>query len=680
MSLARSARSILLAGLVWLGAATVSWAALLLADSWWIGGEPLELDAVRQALELSLLASLAGVPLLLAGQALLRRVARADARGQLLGLAALLVAGAVPGLQQAAFLTAGDSISASPWVKEIQAAFTLAIALAIGGLALWHLRMTAERPVGAAMPLAALWKVPRAAAGLLGAAGAALLFYVLAFQLQFYEYLGVFLAVPLWTLISTLLVTTVGLRKLSCAVAGGVVLAASLALALPPPDEGEAAFGNRFAAYTRLLLGLRHGSDDLKLDVSEPALFQCAPRSTTRLARPAQGGEVQNVILISVDALRADALEWEVDGKAVAPRLRDFAKAGVWYENAQTTYPATVFSLGGALTGLSPSRILLAPQPPAGLFQKTKEVFDRQHISLPASTWFKKPIIDELLLQGTKARRFKDAKKQTHDAIKRLKAARKAKGRTLSWVHYFEPHAPYREHQDHSFGAARRERYLSEVAYLDEQVGALIDYLKEDGWLDDSLVIFFSDHGQALGERKYYGHHVYLDGFITNIALLMHAPGLPPRRATEMVAITDVAPTVLHAMDLPVPPELDGRSLLAPPEPGRRVVAEAFPLRGNALFQMANDFVDGTEDLRARVEEAQRWTKKYQPKVSVVDEQWRLIAGRDTGETELFRRGAKGDEQVRDAPDVRAALIEELAAWHRRTSELAYCRVRERAR
>jgi arylsulfatase A-like enzyme len=221
---------------------------------------------------------------------------------------------------------------------------------------------------------------------------------------------------------------------------------------------------------------------------------------------------------------------------------------------------------------------------------------------------------------------------------------------------------------------------------VDRQLGKLFAYLEHARYFDDSLVIVFSDHGEAMGELDYEGHHVYLNSWITDIPLLVRAPGVAPRVSPELADISDVAVTVLHFAGVAVPPAASGLSLLLSDAErrGRVSFAEAFPIRGERLFKVAADQVGGLKDYRKRMARIHRGAKNYLPKVSAVSAEHRLIVNRVTGLEEFYDRRADAAERrdlsFEQRPEHRV-LRKRLAAWSAEQAELLYCGVvRERAR
>jgi arylsulfatase A-like enzyme len=111
-------------------------------------------------------------------------------------------------------------------------------------------------------------------------------------------------------------------------------------------------------------------------------------------------------------------------------------------------------------------------------------------------------------------------------------------------------------------------RYRAEVAYVDRYVGELIRRLEQEGLYQDSLIVFTSDHGEALGERKFFGHVQQLTDEMIHVPLVVKLPRNDPRRAeleraaAGVVTQVDLVPTILDVAGLPPLPGQRGASLL----------------------------------------------------------------------------------------------------------------------
>jgi hypothetical protein len=646
------------------------WISFLLVDGYLTEGRAIGLADAALFIEIGLRQS-AWVVVSCAVLALLERLL-----GQRVWLSRLLVllALAAPCIDQALFLTAGDGISGHAHIGWIRVGLTVTL-LAFSSSTVEWMRLGLRGSLRSRRARAVWLGV-----GLLGLATLA---WGVRLGLEFYAYFAAFLGFALAALAAGLPLSRPW-RKPGLAAAGLVELGLFLFVFVAgSADFGPANIGRApLANLARVAVGPHRPAAVGSINFDSPARFRCrAPAASS----PTRGFGLpkerrNNVIMISVDALRRDVLHLTEAGRPVMPRLSEFAARAVEFSGAITSYPATIYALGSAFTGYSPSELLLAPTLPSSLLSRAKSRFGTVNAILPGTGWFRMPAIDRLLLQGVAPKRASSAIKQTDLAIKHLRSARKHGQSAFLWLHYFEPHDPYQQHTDFDFGEGKRAAYLSEVAFVDRELGRLLAFLERDHWLDDSLVLVFADHGESLGEEKRFGHHVSLDASIIDIPILMHYPEASARVVPEVVGIADIAPTVLAFADLPVQDDLGARSLystLERPE-HRGVVAESFPIRGEQLFELANQPILDVEQLRARVDATYlQAAKSYDPKVSLVWGRHRLIVDRATGDEQLFALDKPSSDQRVEL--VEPALIAEMRAhlgeWHEREAELIYCRV-----
>jgi arylsulfatase A-like enzyme len=174
----------------------------------------------------------------------------------------------------------------------------------------------------------------------------------------------------------------------------------------------------------------------------------------------------------------------------------------------------------------------------------------------------------------------------------------------LLWVHYVEPHAPYRTHRSvlPQIGLPRagdnlpaRERYDSEVAFVDRWIGRLVEGVDRLATPEDNLIVFTSDHGESLGEHRYWGHGRNLYEPSLSIPIGFRWKGrLRPQVVDQPATILDIGPTVLGLIGYPVEDEYEGYDwtpqLEAPPT-SRPII----PSR-TTLLQAHKGAVQGVED------------------------------------------------------------------------------------
>lgn len=387
----------------------------------------------------------------------------------------------------------------------------------------------------------------------------------------------------------------------------------------------------------------------------------------------------RNVILVSIDALRRDAVDWRRGGRPVAPHIARFVRGSIAPKRAYTSYPATLFAMAGAATGLTPSRLLASPRPSPGLFRLLRGAVDDRHAILPDTGWFRAPALALALTQGAHAVFARDAAATTDALIHALSDARATNHSVFAWVHYGEPHEPYVEQEHFDFGPGLRERYASEVAHTDDQVGRLFAYLAGAGWREDSLIMVFADHGEALGERGRVGHHVSLNRWVMDVPLAFSVPAGASVATPDVASLLDIAPTALHFLGIAPPPyALDGRSLLARAADAaeRAVTAEAFPLRGNDLWALMGVAPATPEDIAARLRRVATPAAQYAPKVALVRGARRLIVHRASGLVEMYdtrHDTSEAHDLSEREPATTRTLLDALANWHRDTAHAMRC-------
>jgi Tfp pilus assembly protein PilF len=132
----------------------------------------------------------------------------------------------------------------------------------------------------------------------------------------------------------------------------------------------------------------------------------------------------------------------------------------------------------------------------------------------------------------------------------------------FAWVHLYDPHLTYdpppafaREYPD--------DPYLGEVAFADAQLARLGAFLKSSGLDSRTLIIFAGDHGEGLGDHGEHDHGLLLYQTTSRVPLIIVHPDSASKgvRRQEMVSLVDILPTVVEAIGLSLPGNVQGRSL-----------------------------------------------------------------------------------------------------------------------
>lgn len=147
----------------------------------------------------------------------------------------------------------------------------------------------------------------------------------------------------------------------------------------------------------------------------------------------------------------------------------------------------------------------------------------------------------------------------------------------FAWVHYFDPHDPY--DPPPPFAARFRGRsYDGEIAYMDAEIGRLLEAVKTHGKWDDTLIVVVGDHGEGLGEHNETTHAKLIYDATMRVPLLIACPSLfrrPHVVVDRVVSVADVFPTVLDLIGVESNKPCDGRSLVdGQPDPDRMIYLE----------------------------------------------------------------------------------------------------------
>lgn len=345
-----------------------------------------------------------------------------------------------------------------------------------------------------------------------------------------------------------------------------------------------------------------------------PAPEPAGARPPATPARPAGTG--LNVLLITIDTLRADHLGTYGYRRNTSPRIDALAKEGAVFEQAYTYMPKTRGSFVMMMTGLRPSQNGYSKKHPmllgfnATLASTLKEagyatmaVVDNPNVAAQhgynkgfdryRETWTDIPETDppDPTAEMSRARLITD------EAVAYL-AKPPADRPFLLWLHYVNPHAPYTPPAPYDamfmdaaagggavlrpvkgyFGGVREEwavpgknlgfyvaQYDGEIAAVDQEVGKVLDALASGPAAARTLILLSSDHGESLGEHDYFfDHGEDLFDPCLRIPLIAKVPGAPAGIRTKALATTlDFLPTLLDAVKAAsYPPDLAGRSLL----------------------------------------------------------------------------------------------------------------------
>ncbi len=356
-------------------------------------------------------------------------------------------------------------------------------------------------------------------------------------------------------------------------------------------------------------------------------------------ARPASD---RNVILITVDTLRADHLGVYGYARNTSPNIDRFAKESIFFRYAVSNSNTTNPSFSSLMTSHYPhettvfNNYFLLPPGAVTMAEILKAngyhtAAINSHFSLRRGSGFEQGFdeYDDRLEDLIRGRRERVAPKTTLAAIRWLEGNHKK--RFFLWVHYDDPHGPYAppppfntmfiepstlgkktlqiggakgkiplyqqlgDHRDPDYYISQ---YDGEIRFFDLAFGDLIKRIGELGLFDNSMLIFTSDHGESMGEHNnFFSHGEFLYNEQIHVPLILRFPGRSPevKEVRYPVSHVDLLPTILDAASIRYPDALRGQNLLTGRE-DRQILSESVS-RGhrsqNALIVNKMKLIEG---------------------------------------------------------------------------------------
>jgi arylsulfatase A-like enzyme len=427
----------------------------------------------------------------------------------------------------------------------------------------------------------------------------------------------------------------------------------------------------------------------------------------SRLGSPA--AERPHVLLVVLDTTRADHLSLYGYPRETTPNLAKLAEQAQIYEQAWSPAPWTPPAHTSLFTGLLPAQHgcdgdRLAFDTPAPALAEVLSQAGYRSLGVTNNPrlsaqrgwgrgfdrwrgiWERSPLSLTALRQRVE-RRNEDWM-FSGDAIRSVQWVRRWWARQgdrprFVFLNLIDPHSPYGrgdpEVDDRFLDARTREapdlpndsedydaglvvakgaalerviaRYDAELYFTDAVLGGLLDWLRERGELDHTLVVLTSDHGERLGERGLLGHQLGLEDVLLHVPLLVRHPSLPAGRISNPVQTHGIFNTVLDVVGVAAPSASFDREAALSEQTGDLVVAQ---------MRHQGDYVASL----------QRRNPSFDPQpfagdwVSVSDDTWKLV-GSTEGELRLHRPGwdpAEGRNLAGEQPEVVRRLARKAEA------------------
>ena len=290
-----------------------------------------------------------------------------------------------------------------------------------------------------------------------------------------------------------------------------------------------------------------------------------------------------NVILITLDTVRADRMGFLGSKLGLTPQLDALASQGVVFEHAYSQAPITPVSHATILSGTYPQ------------YHGIRNFGDRLPPSVPflpdilhAEGYHTGAFVGSIILDPKNgfASGFERGFDVYNAGFHRQKTGERREasmqrrgdvtlGYVLEWVgqqkggpfflwfHLWDAHDPYNPPEPFR-SKFPNTPYNAGIAYVDSIVGKLLDYLRSQGLYDNTLIAVAADHGESLGDHGELTHSIFLYDSTIHVPLLLKLPGnrSSGQRVSATASLVDLAPTLIDSLGQAPPPAMQGRSLL----------------------------------------------------------------------------------------------------------------------
>ncbi|MBT3222916.1 MAG: sulfatase, partial [Proteobacteria bacterium] len=335
---------------------------------------------------------------------------------------------------------------------------------------------------------------------------------------------------------------------------------------------------------------------------------------------------IGNVVLITLDTVRADHIGCYGHDKAKTPVIDELASEGMLFERAMSVAPITMPTHSSILTGQYPYRhgarnngsfpLDTAATTLAERFsQKGYDTVAMVSAMVLDSKYGLDQgfdVYDDDLYAGgaQKMFMFKEVRAEitVDKAIAQLRSA-ELDSPFFMWMHLFDAHADHQPPPPYDV-LFLDQPYDGEIAYVDKQLGRLFHAMKEDGLYDDTTIVLVADHGDSLGDHGEQTHGIFVYHSTTHVPLIVKGPTVQPGRAAGLVSQVDIAPTLVAMAGLE-PMDVDGLSLAS-----TLTRDKAVPRRDGVLLESISVRLNfGWHELRAVETDSKKYIDAPRPEV-----------------------------------------------------------------
>jgi len=309
-----------------------------------------------------------------------------------------------------------------------------------------------------------------------------------------------------------------------------------------------------------------------------PAAFLFLAVGLVRGAGPADAPRTEprlNLLLITIDTLRADRLSCLDASPVQTPVIDKLAGSGVLFSRAFAHNPLTLPSHANIFLGTTP--LVHGVHDNVDFVVREEWLTLAEHLKsfgYATAAFIGSSALDSRFGLGQGFDLYDDevkpkgAPKYSSGERKAGKVVERAlgwiRGKSspwFAWVHLYDPHMPYDPPEPYR-SQYKNQPYNGEVAYVDAALGQLFRLIEGAGALNQTMVVLTADHGESLGEHGERTHGVFAYNATLWVPLIFRFPGARPARIDQPVSHVDIFPTVCEVLSVPAPGSLQGISLL----------------------------------------------------------------------------------------------------------------------
>ena len=352
----------------------------------------------------------------------------------------------------------------------------------------------------------------------------------------------------------------------------------------------------------------------LSVKISILLIFVLGSAEALPCARAAEstGASPLNVLLVTIDTLRADKLGCYGNKRVKTPNIDALAQDATLFTRAFAHNPLTLPSHANILLGTTP--------PYHGVHDNMNFTVRDEFLTLAEhlkhSGYRTGAVIGAFPLDSRfgldQGFDFYDDDFKKRGAPKHAVGERRAEVVTqiaqrwldeqaspwFLWMHIWDPHFPY-DAPEPFLSQYQKKPYDGEVAYVDSVLGTFLHHMTERDVMDKTLVVVTSDHGESLGDHGEKTHGMFAYNSTIWVPLIFRIPGIQPRKSSQQVSHIDIFPTVCDVLGIGKPDALQGCSLLMATQgkklPVRRIYFESLEPYYNFGWAPLRGFIHGKD-------------------------------------------------------------------------------------